>query len=378
MGGGSDGGFVGGGGARDGGGAVPTASDAGGAVSTDAGAPLGPLVAYVSGYGPNVAWYSVDESSGALTAKGSVKSIGNSPSFLAWNRSRTNLYAVEEAAAGRVAAYAIDGKTGALTYLNDVSSKGNGPAHVSVDATGTWVFVANYGDGTVAVLPVTAGGALGDAVDTKAPGANAHMIVADPSNHFVFVPCKGADLVAQYVFDAAKGTLTPNAVPSLATAAGAGPRHLAFHPNGKWAYLIAENASTVSTLAFDATSGRLSTQDTVSTLPAGFMGSNTGAEISVHPTGTWVLASNRGDDSIAVFTVNASTGKLTMLGTTTKTAGKTPRDFTLTPSGALLYAANQGSGTVTTLRVDGSGALTPLAAALTAQAPSFVGVLRLP
>jgi len=357
--GGGDGGFVGG--ARD-----------GGFARSDSG---GQLVAYVSGYGPNIGWYSVDEQSGALGSKGSIKSIGNSPSFLAWNRSGTNLYALDEATAGRVAAYAIDSKTGALTYVNDVSSKGNGPAHLSVDATGKWVFVANYGDGTVAVLPVTATGSLADATDTKSPGANAHMIIADPSNKFVFVPCKGADVVAQYVFDATKGTLTPNAVPSMATAKGAGPRHLAFHPNGKWAYLIAENASSVSTLSFDATLGHLAIIDTVSTLPSGFSGSNTGAEIHVHSTGNFVLASNRGDDSIAVFSVDPTSGKLTMLGTT-KTGGKTPRAFDLTPGNALLYAANQ-AGSVTALRLDAKGALTSASTPLMVQAPSFVGVLRL-
>ncbi len=305
-----------------------------------------------------------------------MASIGSSPSFLAWNRSGTNLYALDEATAGRVAAYGIDPKSGVIAFLGVVSSTGNGPAHLSVDATGKWVFVANYGDGTVAVLPVGANGSLGAAVSSKMAGANAHMIIADPTNHFVFVPCKGADYVAQYVFDVAKGTLTPNATPTLATAAGAGPRHLAFHPNAKWAYLIAENASTVTTLSFDATTGRLSAVDTTSTLAGAVVG-NTGAEIWVHPTGNWVFASNRGDDSIATFSVDGTSGKLTMKGTPTKTGGKTPRDFTLTPDGALLYAANQGSGTVTAFRIDTNGALTATGSALIAQAPSFVGILRL-
>ena len=338
---------------------------------------VGPLVAYVSGYGPKISWFSVDASSGALTASGSISSIGNSPSFLAWNRSHTFLYAVDEAAAGRVGSYAIDSKSGALTYMNDVSSAGNGPAHLSVDASGKWVLVANYGDGTVAVLPVLANGALGSASGASVAGANAHMIVADPSNRFVFVPCKGADHVAQYVFDAAKGTLTPNAVPTLATAAGAGPRHLAFHPSAKWAYLIAENASTVTSLSFDATTGRLSALDTVSTLAAPVPG-NTGAEIWVHPTGNWVFASNRGDDSIAAFAVDATTGKLTRMGIPTKTGKKTPRDFTLTPDGVLLYVANQGSGSVTPFRVNANGVLAPTASEIAAQAPTFVGVLQLP
>jgi 6-phosphogluconolactonase len=350
----------------------------------DGSLPTGRLVAYVSGYGPEIGWYSVDEACGALGATGAIRAIGNGPSFLAWNRTRRNLYAVDEAS-GRVAAYAVDAKSGALTFLNDVSSRGNGPAHLSVDATGKWVFVANYGDGTVAVLPVAANGSLGDAVHSRVAGANAHMIIADPTNHFVFVPCKGADMVAQYVFDPATGSLTPNAVPALATAPDAGPRHLAFHPNGKHAYLIAENASTVTTLAFDAQTGRLTALDSTSTLAPGSSAKNTGAEILVHPTGNWVYASNRGDDSIASFSVDATSGKLTMTsvlpdgggGGSTKTGGKTPRHMSLTPEGTLLYAANQGSGTIARLQVNGDGRLVPTNNAISVTTPSFVGVLRL-
>jgi 6-phosphogluconolactonase len=313
--------------------------------------------------------------------KGSIPAIGTSPSFLAWNPSVTNLYALDEATAGRVAAYSIDKTTGALTHLNDVSSTGNGPAHVSVDATGKWVMVANYGDGTVAVLPTMADGSLGAATDTKSPGMNAHMIVADPSNKFVVVPCLGSDIVAQYVFDSTNGKLTPNAVPTFATDKGAGPRHIAFHPNGKLAFLLAEKASTVTSLAFDATTGQLTKIETHSTLAPGFSGTNTGAEIWVHPTGTFVFASNRGDDSIAAFSVDSKSGAMTFIGTT-KTTGKTPRDFTLDPAGAFLYAANQGSDTIVPFRVTTAGAtqvtLATAASAIAFTQPSFFGVAYLP
>jgi 6-phosphogluconolactonase len=338
-------------------------------------------VAFAGGYSKTIAWYSVDPTSGALTMKGSLPAIGNSPSFLAWNRAVTNLYAVEEATAGRVASYSIDKATGALTYLNDVSSAGNGPAHVSVDATGKWVFAANYGDGTVAVLPVQSNGSLGAATDTKAPGANAHMAIASPSNKWVFVPCLGADLVAQYALDAQNGKLTPNATPTFPTDKGAGPRHLAFHTNGKLAFLLAETASTVTSLAFDDTTGQLTKIATYSTLAPGFSGANTGAEIWVHPTGKWVFTSNRGDDSIAAFSVDAQSGAMTFLSTT-KTTGTTPRDFTLDPSGAFLYAANQGSDSIIPFDVTAAtGALTVAGAAapsVTFTQPSFVGVANLP
>ena len=240
-----------------------------------------------------------------------------------------------------------------------------------------WVFVANYTSGTVATLPVKADGSLGAPADTQSPGALAHMIVPDPSGRFVFVPCKGSDYVAQYVFDAATGKLAPNATPHLATAAGAGPRHLEFHPDGKHAYLIAENASTMTALAFDATAGTLTALQTVSTLPGGFTGTNTGAEVHVHPSGKWLFGSNRGDDSIVVFPLDA-TGAM---GTPTfaKSGGATPRDFALDPTGAHLYTANQGAGDVVAFGFDASsGALSAVGAPLPVASASFVGVFPLP
>jgi 6-phosphogluconolactonase len=184
--------------------------------------------------------------------------------------------------------------------------------------------------------------------------------------------------VAQFLFDASTGKLTPNAVPRLATAAGAGPRHLAVHPDGKTAYLIAETASTMTALDFDATAGTLTAVQTVSTLPAGFTGTNTAAEVHVHPSGKWLLGSNRGDDSIVVFALDAS-GHMTPQGFT-KTGGTTPRDFTLDPSGAWLYAANQGTGDVVAFAFDAAtGTLTATAGASVAvPSASFVGVLALP
>ncbi|HEY8040428.1 MAG TPA: lactonase family protein [Polyangiaceae bacterium] len=352
------------------------AGDAGG--DGDAAHPPARLVAYASGYGPDIAVFAVDPTSGALTGTGSIAAFGSAPSFLAVNRAATNLYAVDENATGRVGAYSIDPKSGALSFLGAVSSGGNGPPFVSVDATGKYVLVANYGDGTASVLPVGAGGSLGAPSQTVTVGAQAHMIVTDPSNRFVFVPCKGADYVAQFLFDATTGKLTPNAVPHVAAAAGAGPRHLAFHPGGHFAYVIAENDSTLTAYALDGTAGTLSAIQTVSTLPAGFSGTSTGAEVWVHPSGAWVLGSNRGDDSLVVFAVDAGTGKLTPKGFT-KSGGTTPRDFTLDPAGAFVYAANQGTGNVVPFRFDAAqGTLAPAGQAVSVTAASFVGVVALP
>lgn len=335
------------------------------------------LVAYASGYGPNIQWLSVDVATGATAPVGSVASFGSAPSFLAVDAAAKHLYAVDENATGQVGAYAIDAASGALTFQNAVSSGGNGPPFVTVDGSGKWVLVANYGDGTVSVLPVQGDGSLAAPVQTLMAGSQAHMIAPDPSNRFVFVPCKGADYVAQYVFDAAAGKLTPNATAHVATASGAGPRHIAFHPTLNVAYVIAENASTVTSYAFDTTAGTLSPTQTISTLPGGFTGTNTGAEVHVHPSGKWLFASNRGDDSIAVFALDAA-GAMTVQGFT-KSGGTTPRDFSLDPSGSLLYAANQGSGNVVPFRFDASsGTLASAGAAVTVTAASFVGFAALP
>jgi 6-phosphogluconolactonase len=341
--------------------------------------PAGPLVAYISGYDPTIHVLSVDAASGALSATSTITSFGTSPSFLALSPSAKNLYVLDESTTGQVGAYSVDSSSGALTFLSSVSSKGNGPAFLSVDGTGKFVLVANYGDGTVAVLPVQSDGSVGAAVDMHTVGANAHMIVADPSNRYVFVPCLGADYVAQFLFDDATGILTPNTVATVATPSGSGPRHLAFHPTLPYAYLMSETASTITPYALDGTTGRLSAIDTPqSTIPGGFSGTNTGAEIHVHPSGRFLFGSNRGDDSIVVFTIDASTGKIAF-SSRTPSGGMTPRDFTLDPSGAFLYSADEGSNTVAPFRVDSThGGVSANGTSFGATMPSFVGIFHLP
>jgi 6-phosphogluconolactonase len=341
------------------------------------GSPGGALVGYASGYGSDIAVLSVDAATGALSVRAKVHSFGPAPSFLAVNRARTNLYALDESPKGRVGAYALD-PAGTPTFLDDVSSGGDGPAHIGLDGADRFVFVANYGDGTVSVLPLGAGGRVSAPIQTLHVGAQAHMAIADPSNHFVFVPCKGADYVAQFVFDASTGMLTPNAVPRVQTAPGAGPRHLAFHPNGKLAYLINELDNTITAYAFDASAGTLAAIETKSTLPAGFAGKDTAAEVWVHPSGAWVLASNRGDDSLVVFAVDAGTGKMMLKGHT-KSGGAAPRDFAFDPSGAFVYVANQNTSGVAAFRFDArDGSLTAVGAPLSVEWASFIGLMRLP
>jgi 6-phosphogluconolactonase len=341
--------------------------------------PVGPLVGYASGYGgPDLARFTVDPSTGALSGKTTLASFGGSPSFLVVNQAATHLYVLDEVTAGQVGAYSIDRAAGALTFQNAVSSGGNGPAYVGLDHTNRFVFAANYGDGSIAVLPVKGDGSLGAAVDTKSAGTNAHMMAADPSNKFVFVPCLGSDYVAQYVFDASTGKLTANATPHVSSAAGAGPRHIAFHPNGKLAYVIMEKASTITAYSLDTSAGTLTEIETKSTLPAGFNGTNTGAEIAVHPSGAWVLGSNRGDDSIVVFSLDAQTGKMTLVGHT-KTGGTTPRQFSIDPSGAFVYAANQDSSNVVVFAFDAAhGTLKATGSTASVPSATFIGLTHLP
>jgi 6-phosphogluconolactonase len=341
------------------------------------GAPQGEPFVYVGGYGSQIHVFHLDVADGSLTPVSAVDA-GTNPSFLAVSPAHDTLFAVNEDSGGKgaVASFHIDAKSGALTFVNRVSSKGDGPAHVSTDRTGKFAFVANYGGGTIAVLPIGPGGALGEAVDVHDHGGNAnpHQLITGPSNKFAFVPNKGLDTVTQYAFDPASGKLT--GASKLDVAGGAGPRHLDFSPGAPFAYLMDELDSTMTALAYDAASGKLTKLQSLSSLPASFQGQNSGAEVQVAPSGKFVYGSNRGHDSIAIFSAG-SDGKLTLVGHQ-KTMGQTPRHFQIDASGELLLVANQGSGDVVSFRVDkATGALTPTGKTTQVASPSYVGVVYL-
>ena len=332
-------------------------------------------VLYVGGGDGKISIFTLEPATGALTAAGSVIA-GDFPSFLAFDVAHLHLFAVLETG-NKVAWFSIAKAPGALTTLNEVASAG-GPTHVSVDKTGNHAMVANYGAGTTLVFAVNADGTLGAQTDSKSPGTNSHQIISDPSNAFVFVPNKGSDTVSQFVFDAAKGTLTANAVSRLTMPAGSGPRHLEFHPDGKHAYLIDELNSTMTALAYDAGKGTLASLQTISTLPSGFSGTNTGAEVHVAPSGKFVYGSNRGHDSIVIYSVDASTGMLTLVGHE-PTGGRTPRHFSIDATGTFLFAANQGSSNVVTFRIDAAkGTLTKLATTAISSSAYFAAVAAIP
>lgn len=300
---------------------------------------------------------------------------GSGSSFIAPDLWRGRVYAVNEGS-GQIAAFSFtfDESDAGLTLINRVSSGGNGPAHLSVDQSGRYVFAANYSAGSVAVIPVTDAG-LAAPTQTLNQLGQAHQIFSDANNRFVYAPCKAADFIAQYSFDA--GVLTPLSPPTLATANGAGPRHLALHPTLPRAYLINELSSTVQTLAIDA-QGRLTTVQTLSSLPSGFNAANTGAEIAVHPNGRFVFASNRGHDSIVRFAVDATSGELTLLGHTS-TEGSSPRHFSLDANGKWLLVGNQQSGNVVLFELDdATGALTSRGVVAEVAGVAYAGFVTAP
>ncbi len=329
----------------------------------------GPVTVYVGTYtdgtSRGIYRFAFDPATGATTEPVLAAEAKN-PSFLALHPNGRFLYAVGEidrfegAKTGVVSAFAIDPKTGDLTLLNRKASEGTGPCHLVVDRTGGNVLVANYGGGTVAVLPTEADGRLKPASSVRAhegSGPNkgrqerphAHGIYLDAAERFAFSPDLGADRVFVYRFDAAKGTLEPHGSAPLDP--GSGPRHAAFHPTGKYLYAINELLSTVTAFAYDAEKGALTPLQTTSSLPEGFSGESWTAEIAVSPDGRFVYGSNRGDDSLAVFRVDAATGRLATAGHV-GVGGKTPRHFTIDPTGRFILAGHQGSGTIAVLRLD--------------------------
>ena len=329
------------------------------------------------GNGRGIHVFRVDRETGALKPAG-VHEMGTSPSALVLNAAGTRLYSANETDRvgagkhGTVSAFAIDRKNGKLSPLNTIPSGGEGPTYVSLHPTGKHLFVANYFGGSVAVLPVLADGKLGPATDVvqdagkigsttaahAPPGSfaisghdrtHAHMIAPDPAGRFVLHVDLGLDKIYSSRFDAEKGKLTDPV--ALDFPSGDGPRHFHFHPNGRWLYAIQEEGSTVTRIDYDAATGKLTPRQTLSTLPAGFAGSNFCSGILVSPDGRFVYAGNRLHDSIAIFSI-AGDGSLTYVGEEA-TRGSYPRSFNFDPTGRFLYVCNQRGDNVTTFRIDG-------------------------
>jgi 6-phosphogluconolactonase (cycloisomerase 2 family) len=360
------------------------------------GADKAPLIAYVGTYssalpiirpgqvdlpagnGRGIHLFDVDRVSGALAPRG-VFEQATSPSCLALNSSGTRLYSANETErmadndSGSISSFAIERATGKLKLLNTVSSGGAGPAYLSVHPSGRFVLAANYFGGSVAVLPILSDGSLGAASDVKKnagtvgpkkatnapPGSfaisghdlpHAHMIEADPSGRFVLCADLGLDQILIWKFDDRVGVLSPNDPAAISLPAGDGPRHFVFHPNGHWFYSLQEEGSNIVLFDYDSAKGRLSSRQTISSLPPGFAGSSFASEIMVSADGRFVYAGNRLHDGIAIFSVGEN-GALTFVAEEW-TRGDYPRSFSFDPTGSFLYSCNQRGDNIAAFRVD--------------------------
>jgi 6-phosphogluconolactonase (cycloisomerase 2 family) len=348
------------------------------------GADYSGVFAYVGSYtsavdgganGQGIYRFELDKSTGTLTRQKLVAKAPN-PSWIVIHPSKKYLFAVNEIVnqeSGSVSAYSIEPATGDLTFLNVVSSEGSGPAHMSLDASGKYAFVANYAGGTIAVLPILEGGRLGAAVDvhrdlgsvggrsaTNAPSGSfaisghdaphAHMIAADPGNRFVLSVDLGQDRIYVYRFDSNSGKLTPlEEEPFVPFPSGDGPRHFVFHPNGRWIYVLGEESSTINFFHYDPTHGAMTLQQTISSLPEGFAGTNFTSEVVISPDGRFLYAANRLHDTIAICAIDGG-GRLKLVGEVS-TMGDYPRHCTFDPDGAFFYVCNQRSDSITCFKV---------------------------
>jgi 6-phosphogluconolactonase len=299
--------------------------------------------------------YRYDDATGALEQAGVATGVVN-PSFLAASADGTRLYAACEAGGGAVAAFSRDAGSGTLTLLNQQPSGGDSPCYVSIDPTGRFVLVANYGSGSLAVLPIAADGSLeapscviqheGASVNPdRQEGPHAHMILPTPDGDWVLAVDLGTDEVITYALDTDAGQL--ERVSAMATEPGAGPRHVAFAPDARTVYVITELSNTVVACDYDRSTGRLTARQVVSTLPEGYDEETYCAHILVSADGRFVYGSNRGHDSIAVLAVDEA-GDVSLAGLTS-TEGSFPRHFALDPAGTRLLVANQKSDNLAVL-----------------------------
>lgn len=307
--------------------------------------------------------FSFDRQSGTMQQ---VQSVSNtkSPSFLALHPSGRYLYSVNEGAekSGGVSSYTIEKKTGKLTYMNSQPSLGGSPCYISIDHTGKTAFVANYGGGSMVVLPIQDNGKLSpstDSIQNNGSGPNAqrqerahvHSATVGPDNRFVYVADLSTDKLHILNIDPKTSTVKPATVPFVAVKPGSGPRHFAIHPNKKYAYLAEELASSIAVFRRNPETGALTLmQDNVPTLPTGFSGQNTSADIHIDPSGKFLYQSNRGANTLAIFALGTN-GMLIKVADQS-VEGKTPRNFLIDPKGDFVFVANQDSDNITIFRRD--------------------------
>jgi len=343
---------------------------------------------YTRGDSQGIYLLDLDLKTGKLTSQGLAAESVN-PSFLALHPSGEFLFAVNEVGqldgekSGGVSAFRIEAKSGKLKWLNQQLSLGGARCPLVVDNAGKNVLVANYTGGSVACLPIKENGELGKATSfsqhegssidpRRQKGPHAHSINLDAANRFAFAADLGLDKVLIYRFDPARGKLTANDPAFAKVKGGAGPRHFDFHPNGRFAYVINEMHLTVTAFSYDAQSGKLTELQTTSTIPGEVQKGFSTAEVQVHSSGKFLYGSNRGHDSIAVFSIDQETGKLTAVENES-TGGRTPRNFGIDPTGKYLLAANQSTNNVVVFRIDQqTGALSPTGSQIEVPSPVCV------
>ncbi len=312
---------------------------------------------YTTGKSEGIYVYSFDSGTGDVVHEQTINGIAN-PSYLAISPNRKFVYSVttDKNQPGAVSAFSLNTGSGLLTFLNQQSSGNQGPCYVSVEKNGTYVFVANYGGGSLAALPVKADGSLDTASQHIINSGNSinkerqekphvHAVVLSPDNQFLLSPDLGTDKVMSFQFNKnAKTPLTPATIPFYKTDPGSGPRHLTFHPNGKFAYLIQEINGTISVFYYHK--GTLKKLQTITMLSKGFKGEIRAADIHVSPDGKFLYGSNRGDaNEIVIYTVNAQSGKLTLAGRQSS-LGISPRNFMIDPTGHFVLVANEKSDNI--------------------------------
>ncbi len=307
---------------------------------------------------------------------------GPNPSYLALHPDHKTLYAVNETAESTASAFRIDPANGGLTLLNRQPTNGVDACYVSLDPTRRWLLTANYTSGSLAVFPIQADGALGpraafvqhqgSSIDpARQAAAHAHSILFDPGKHYAVAADLGMDRVWVYQLDEQTGQLRLNNLDGVNARAGAGPRHPAFHPNGRFLYISNELDSTVAVYAWDSPSGALRPLQTLSTLPADFQGENYVADIHLTPAGNFLYVSNRGHNSLAAYRVNAESGLLEAIGFF-PSGGDWPRNFAIDPAGRLLVAANQNSSNLVVYQIGDDGRLAPTGEQTAVPAPVCV------
>jgi 6-phosphogluconolactonase len=310
--------------------------------------------------------FRLNPSDGGLTLVQIV--TASNPSYLALDPSLTRLYSGNENTAGSVSAYLINPANGHLIFLNSALANGQFTTHISVHPSGRYVMAANYGTGNVPVFRLNADGSIGPktadfqgvgngtgANPARQEGPHAHQVITDLRAQHLFCVDLGADKVNVLNLDLGTGAVSANVVPFVNSASGSGPRHMAFHPDGVHAYVLNELASTLNVFAYDSVRGALVWMQTISTLPRDFIGTNTTAEIRVHPSGKFLYNTNRGHNSVAMFEIQGD-GTLESLGWES-TFGQWPRGMNIEPSGTFLYAANQNTDSITVFRIGHNGRL---------------------